>query len=157
MIQLLLLLLIAPVMPSLTPSGNFYFASQQELIYYPGSQFECTLTNLSVGYEYDLLIGADQNSYDYQWLNFTASKNEQTIKFIHFDQQSMLDNTSTELTRLLLELYYSDTKLDSVYLTLRPYSSQLNPWFLGGITVTILEAAFFLGFLIIIIRRFMNT
>jgi len=110
--------------------------------YYPETQATLTLTNLSIGYKYGLLLGANQNASDQQWINFTAIDYQMAIPFVHFDRQSYIDNRSQPITYLYIILYgissntdTSPTKLDSINLTLVTIKDQFNPYFWGMVLV----------------------
>jgi len=126
-------------------TGNFIRTNS--LDYYPETVYTLDLTNLTVNSYYGILIGVNQFSYDYQWLNFTAAATTASKDFIHFDTQTYLDNTSSPIQYLLIYLYNmtgdADANpyfLDSINLYLITVHDQLNPSLLATILITIILA-----------------
>ena len=136
-------------------AGNILKPTQTNNYYYPETNYELTLTNLTLTEQYALLIGANQLSTDQSWYNFTAIAITQTITINHFRQQSLLDNNSEQIEVLLLVLYnQQNIQLDYYYLPIKYISEDLSldGWanFIGPFLILL----FFIFFAYIIVKEF---
>lgn len=141
-------------------TGNF-FRNKQDVNYYPETKGTLYLTNLSIGYYYGLLIGANQNKTDQQWINFTASGSTIDMPFIHFDKQSYFDNRTQEIQNLFIILYSitsdndnSPVQLDTLTLYVVTIKQQINPPFVGMLLFVIFGSIAFMNIVLAFVKQF---
>jgi len=148
-VSLVLVGLCIPFVPTLGSLQTQYFVSSANNSYYPGTKSSVTLLNLEFNQSYELLIGANQLSFDWQWINFTATDYSMTIPFVHSEGHSQFDSSNQTLTRLQLVLYDSSNILLGTYwLTVANYISNANfsGWASYAVTVVLF---LFSGFIFI--------
>jgi len=143
-------------------TGNFVKSTKlEDRSYYAETVLTLELVNLSIGNYYGLLVGANQNSWDYQWDNFTAREGYITREIVHFNTQTYLDNTSQEIQTLLIILYDIDndqdttvTELDSITYHVNTIKQQISPEYWGWRIVAGVGIISFGGIIIAIIKQF---
>lgn len=121
--QVILVLIIGI---SISPSFAVDFIEDPKQKYYPSTNFELQITNLTIGNDYSVLLGADQSTVDKQWYNFTATKKSMTFTLIHFHKSSLFDENNILLSRLKIEIYSSDTLQDTTYYRIVDLEDQFN-------------------------------
>lgn len=150
---LILLILILPVVPMVASLQTQYFLSSPDTNYYPGTKATITLLNLEFNQTYSLLIGANQHTWDQQWINFTATRISMTLPFIHTAGHCLFDSSNQTLTRLQLSLFdASHNLLGSYWLNVENYVSNANlqGWSSLGVQIIIfLFSGFIFAYVIV--------
>ena len=133
-------------------TGNFVHPDRPD--YYPETVLTLQLTNLTINQTYAIKIGANQFSYDWQWVNFTATATDMSFEVIHFDKQSYLTNQSQDIQVLLIELYSNNTRIDLITYDLVRPTQLINPYFLGMLIVVLIGTLVMLTILLSIVKQF---
>lgn len=151
----LILLVLVPIISTsgATSGGDFIIPDNRD--YYPETILTLQLENLTVNDNYAILIGANQNTSDQQWDNFTADSTSMEREIIHFNTQTYLTNQSQEIDNLLIELYDNQsTRLSLITFPLVRIKDQINPYLFGMLLVVGVSSIVLMNILFVLVKVF---
>ena len=147
-------------------TGNFLLTDEVVHGYFPATDLIINLVNLTKFRDYGILIGANQNISDQQWVNFTATEINIEIKTIHFADQSTAGiNISgifvPNLNQLKIVLYGilgdNDTtpnELDIMWIRIRYYDEQIPEYAISTLLGAIIIMGAITGIFLTIFKYF---